>query len=154
MRVTPRQFGQLEVCCHVLEELPEERNRMAKRALNIFQEILDEIRETEEMEEEFEMFNRSDRSDLSDLSDRRDTFDAVRSYGRELIDQGAGIKEVITLCREAFSLTGKDMANMLHIAKSTLTKYMLYDKCRWRIIATFTEFFGTDGKYETEKERE
>ena len=144
MRVTPRQFGQLEVCCHVLEELPEERNRMAKRALNIFQEILDEIRETEELGEEFEMFNRSDRSDLSDLSDRRDN--AVRSYGRELIDQGAGIKEVITLCREAFSLTGKDMANMLHIAKSTLTKYMLYDRCRWRIIAAFAEFFGTDGK--------
>ena len=146
MRVTPRQFGQLEVCCHVLEELPEERNRMAKRALNIFQEILDEIRETEELGEEFEMFNSSDRSDLSDLSDRRDTFNAVRSYGRELIEQGAGIKEVITLCREAFSLTGKDMANMLHIAKSTLTKYMLYDRCRWRIIAAFTEFFGTDGK--------
>ena len=144
MKVTARQFGQLEVCCHVLEELPEERNRMAKRALNIFQEILDEIRETEELGEEFEMFNRSDRSDLSDLSDRRDN--AVRSYGRELIDQGAGIKEVITLCREAFSLTGKDMANMLHIAKSTLTKYMLYDRCRWRIIAAFAEFFGTDGK--------
>ena len=140
MQVTARQFGQLEVCCYVLEELPEERNRMAKRALNIFREILDEIRETEEMGEEFEM------ADLSDMAGRRDSFDAVRKYGQELIAQGAGMKEVIRILQESFDLTQRDLAAMLAITPGTLSKYLNHNRCRFCMIAAFTEFFGTDGK--------
>lgn len=148
MKVNARQFGQLEVCLFALEELPEERNKMAKRVLNIFREILDEIRETEETGEEFEMFNSSDRSDLSDRSDRRKPFDAVRQYGRELIEAGASLKEIIMILEETFDLTHTDLSHMLHVGKSTITKYMRHGRCRWRMIAAFTEFFGTDGKEE------
>ena len=86
-----------------------------------------------------------DKPDLSDKSDLSDpvTREAVSRYGRELAaTDSAGIRDLVVMTKEHFGLTLCELAAIMGLAHSTLSKYLNHGRCRAAVLAAAAELWG------------
>jgi len=67
----------------------------------------------------------------------------VSAYGRELINEGTlGLRQIIVLTKEHFGLTLCELAAVMGLAHSTLSKYLNHGRCRAAVLAAAAELWG------------
>lgn len=136
MDITARQIGRIEAACYALAKLTE-KDAVGTVLVNTIREQLDEIAETAYPGE-------LDAPDLSDLPDGDSDWNAeIRRYGREVIENGAGLIPAIRLICEHFGLTQKEFAGIIGTSETTISTAMTGRHERNTLLCRMTEFFGT-----------
>lgn len=148
MKITSRQFGQIEAACFALEEATE-KNNTALRLVKVIKDNLAEIAKTAYPLELVFEFDQPElpmvESDPSDPSAPSDKLSEIRLYGQELINQGATMKELIKMVMEHFSLTQDAFAHLIKVNQGSLSKYLRNGERKDAVITGVTEFFGENG---------
>lgn len=136
MDITARQFGRIEAACYALAKLAE-KDAVGPVLVNTIREQLDEVAETAYPGE-------LDAPLMDDLPDGGSDWNAeIRQYGREVIENGAGLIPAIRLICEHFDLTQKEFAEIIGTSETTISMAMT-GKCeRDTLLCRMTEFFGT-----------
>ena len=136
MDITARQIGRIEAACYALAKLAE-KDAVGTVLVNTIREQLDEVAETAYPGE-------LDAPDLSDLPDGDSDWNAeIRRYGREVIENGAGLIPAIRLICEHFDLTQKEFAEIIDISESAASMTLIDKEKRNEWLCRMTEFFGT-----------
>ena len=136
MNITARQIGRIEAACYALTKLTE-KDAVGTVLVNTIREQLDEVAETAYPGE-------LDAPDLSDLPDGDSDWNTeIRRYGREVIENGAGLIPAIRLICEHFGLTQKEFAGIIGTSETTISTAMTGRHERNTLLCRMTEFFGT-----------
>lgn len=136
MDITARQIGRIEAACYALAKLTE-KNEVGAVLVNTIREQLDEVAETAYPGE-------LSAPDLSDPPDGGSDWNAeIRQYGREVIENGAGLIPAIRLICEHFDLTQKEFAGIIGISESAASMTLIDKEKRNEWLCRMTEFFGT-----------
>lgn len=136
MDITARQIGRIEAACYALAKLME-NSGVGTVLVNTIREQLDEVAETAYPGE-------LSAPDLSDPPDGGSDWNAeIRQYGREVIENGAGLIPAIRLICEHFGLKQKEFAEIIGVSETSLSASMTGGKVRGILLCRMTEFFGT-----------
>lgn len=150
MEITARQFGQLEAAAIALEEATE-KNNTALKLVNVIKDNLTEISKTAYPFELVLEFDQPEQP-LNDVAPAADCpmedspveHADIKAYGQELIESGAGIKELIKLVMEHFNMPQDAFAHLIHVNQGSLSKYLRNGERRDAVITGVADFFGED----------
>ena len=153
MEITSRQFGQIEAACFALEEATE-KNNTALRLVSVIKENLVEIAKTYsplEIVIEFEEpelpieHKECTYTDIVEAEKHdQEQYADIKAYGRELINQGITLKDLVKMVMEHFSLTQDAFAHLIKVNQGSLSKYLRNGERKDAVITGITDFFGED----------
>ena len=146
MELTERQLGRIEAALWGIEENAKGRSNTISRLTKVIIEQLQEA-EAEALPEE------DLREDLQQQNCEKNPA-AVRAYGQELLTEGCGMKNLITLTMEHFGMTQTAFANLIGVNQGNLSGYLKHGFRRKCVLKALAEFFGFDGGAGTETEEE
>ncbi len=138
MKITARQLGRIEAACFGLETLTE-RNDVGKRLVNIIREVVDDVSDDAAKIEHMLSCDYLPGMAPSAFDAR---IPAIRAYGREVIDGGAGLITAVRLICEHFAMTQKEFAALIGASETSVSLAATGKKTRETLLCKMAEFFG------------
>lgn len=138
MRITSRQIGKIEAACFGLETATV-KDATARRLVNTIREVADDVLAERDR-------RRADREDgIPEFCCDGIVFGDVIAYGREIVEQGAGLVEAVRMIRDHFGLTQGEFAAILGTSQTTVSMAETDTGYRRTLLAKMAELFGTPG---------